>query len=227
MLLFDTFFKEKIKYIYIFFLFYIFLISFYYTSVIFPLLLIYQVFLGVLSFFMVLFVFFFPFIRYFSSFLSLSRNIGIYIGYSVSSFTIFSIFFETLSFFYGCILIISLLFHATVYKKYKNYPSYGIFFLTLIFLSIKIFFLSEQHSFLSHLLFLFLLPYMFIGVGYTLYNRYMREIYILYFLAIGYNIFSFVYYFLKIGSLSDILTLSVLMFFESILLFISYLRFKK
>ena len=70
-LLFDTFFKEKIKYIYIFFLFYIFLISFYYTSVIFPLLPIYQVFLGVLSFFMVLFVFFFPFIRYFSSFLSL------------------------------------------------------------------------------------------------------------------------------------------------------------
>lgn len=114
-----------------------------------------------------------------------------------------------------------------VYKFFKNYISYIIFLLTCVFLYLKIFFLLENISFGICLLFIFLLPYIFIGASYILYVKFMKEIYILHTLGILLSILAIGYYFLVIVSIYDILSLSIILFFESILIFISYIRLKK
>jgi hypothetical protein len=77
-LLFDSFFRERNKNIYLFLLSYIFIIIGCYLSVIFPNLLPWYIFLGVISFLMVIYTFFFPSISYFREYKYISENVGIY-----------------------------------------------------------------------------------------------------------------------------------------------------
>lgn len=93
-LLFDSFFKEKSKYIYILFLFYIFLIGIYYTSLIFSSVPLWHIVLGIISFFMVAYTFFFPLLSSFRKYTSISQTIGRYMGYILALSIIFSILFE-------------------------------------------------------------------------------------------------------------------------------------
>ena len=55
----------------------------------------------------------------------------------------------------------------------------------------------------------------------------MKERYVLHFMGLSFSIFSLIYYFVQIGSVRDILIISTLLFFESILMFLSYIRLKK
>lgn len=226
-LIFDSFFKERKKYIYPLFLFYLFLIVGYYLSVIFSNIPLWNIFLMVISFFMIIYTFIFPSLQLFNPFKQLSQIIGIFMGYAASISIIFSILLESFSLFYICIVIISLIYHYILGRFFKNHISYTIFLLTLVFLYIKIFLLLWISSFIFHLTFIFLLSSLFIGISYLFYNKYPKEIYILHFIGIGFNIIALIYYFIQIGSIQDILALSIILFFESILLFTSYLRLKK
>lgn len=140
-LVFDSFFKEKKKYIYSLFLFYLFIIAEYYISTIFSTTSPWYTFLLILSFFMSIYTFIFPSIRIFNQFKHISRIVGIYMGHILSFSIIFSILLETFSLFYICIAGISLIYQYTIHKIFKNYASYIVFLLTLVFLYIKIFFI--------------------------------------------------------------------------------------
>lgn len=226
-LLFDSFFRERNRNTYIFLLFYIAIILGYYISIIFSTLLPWFVFLGEITFLMIIYTFLFPSLYYFRQYKYTSQNIGMYLGYIVSVAIVISILFGTISLFYSIILVFSLVYQFTIYKIFRNYISYIIFLLTCIFLYLRIFLLLESPSFIIFLFFIFILPYIFIGISYFLYTKFTKEIYIFHFLAIIFSITTIVYYFISIGSIYDILTISILTFFESILIFISYVGLKK
>lgn len=226
-LIFDHFFKEKKIYLYSLLLFYIFLITGYYTSVIFPNIPLWNISLAILLFFMIVYTFLFPYIDYFKRFTYVSRTIGVYLGYIVSFSVICSILLESFSLFYSGILGISIIYHYIVYRFFKNRISYIIFLITLVFLYIKTFFLFWDSSFLFYIVFIFLLPYIFIGASYIIPFRYLSDLYILHIIGVGFSILALVYCFIQIGFIKDILLLSIILFFKSILLFISYIRLKK
>lgn len=226
-LIFDTFLKERKVYIYNLFLFYIFLVTLFLVTLIFPSLSLWYIFLGVVSFFMIIYTFIFPYIIYFNQFKYITQNIGVSLWFSLSFFILFSFLFNPISFFYLSILGISLFYHYKVYELLKNYIAYSIFLLTYILLYIKLFLILWYNSFISYILFIFLLPYLYIGIGYILYIKASRELYILNTIGITFSIVSFIYYFIQRGSIYDILSLSTILFFESILLFLSYVQLKK
>lgn len=226
-LLFDSFFRERNLNTYLFLLFYIVLIVGYYATIIFQNLSLWTIFLGVMTFLMILYTFIFPLFYYFKQYKNTSQNIGIYIGHIVSMAIVVSIMIESISLFYSFILMITLIYQYTLYRFFRNYISYIIFLFICIFLYLKIFFILGSTSFLTNLIFIFLLPYIFIGASYIFYTKFMKEIYILHFLGISMSIIAIIYYFIIIGSIHNILLLSILSFFESILIFISYVRLKK
>lgn len=226
-LVFDSFFKEKKKYIYSLFLFYLFIIAGYYVSIVFSTIPPWYIFLLVILFFMIIYTFTFPSLRIFNQFKHISRIVGMYMGYILSLSVISSILLESFSLFYICIASISIVYQYILYRFLKNYTSYIIFLLLFVFLYVKIFFIFGTNSLISSLVFIFLLPSIFVGVSYFIQNKYPKEIYILHFIGIGLGSLSLIYYFIQIGSIRDTLSLSIILFFESILLFASYLRFKK
>lgn len=226
-LLFDSFFQERNKNIYLFFLFYIALIMGYYVTIIFPSLSLWPMFLGMMTFLMMLYTFIFPLFYYFRQYIFVSQKVGIYIGYIVSMSVVASIIFESISLFYSFILIISLIYQYTLYKFFRNYISYIVFLTTLIFLYLKIFLILGSTSFMMSFIYIFLLPYLFIGASYVFYMKFTKEIYILHLMGMGMSIIVIIYYFITTGSIHDILSLSILSFFESILIFLSYVRLKK
>ena len=226
-LIFDYFFKERNKGIYLFLLFYIALIIGYYVTIIFTSLSLWLIFLGVMTLLMIVYTFIFPLFYYFRRYTFVSRSMGMYIGYIVSVAVVMSIILETISLFYSFILIISLIYQYTLYRFFRNYISYIVFLTTLIFLYLKIFLILGNSSFITSLIFIFLLPYLFIGVSYIFYMKFAKEIYILHLIGISMSIVAIIYYFIAIGSIYDILSLSILSFFESILIFMSYVRLKK
>lgn len=226
-LLFDSFFREKKKNIYIFLLFYIAFIIGYYTVVIFPNLSLWYIFLGVITFLMIVYAFIFPLFYYFRAYKYTSRTIGVYMGYIISIAIVVSISFQSISLFYSFILITSLIYQYTIYKFFQNYIAYIIFLFICIFLYAKIFFIINSTSFFISLIFIFLLPYIFIGISYAFYRKLIKEVYILQFISITMSVIFIAYYFFSLGSVYDILALSVISFFESILIFINYVRLKK
>ncbi|EKD44130.1 MAG: hypothetical protein ACD_71C00229G0002 [uncultured bacterium (gcode 4)] len=226
-LVFDSFFKEKKKYIYSLFLFYLFIIAGYYISTVFSTIPPWYIFLLILSFFMSIYTFIFPSIRIFNQFKHISRIVGIFMGYILSLSIIFSILIESFSLFYVCMAIISMIYQYSIYRFFKNYISYVVFLLTFVFLYVKIFFIFWINSLASSLVFIFLLPSIFVGVSYFIQNKYPKEIYILHFIGIGLGSLALIYCLIQIGFIRDTLSLSIILFFESILLFASYLRFKK
>ncbi|PIQ12062.1 hypothetical protein COW06_00205 [Candidatus Gracilibacteria bacterium CG12_big_fil_rev_8_21_14_0_65_38_15] len=223
-LIFDSFFKYKV-YTYILFLFYLFLIGFYYASVIFPTTTLWHSFLGIISLLIIVYTFIFPYKSYFRSFKQISQTIGIYSGYATALFISMSILFESLSLLLLSLLSISILFHYSVHNFFKNYVSYALFLLLFVFLYIKAFILLGTGSLISDILFIFILPYIFIGTSYLIRPKYPKDLYILHSIAISFSILASVYCFIQMNSV-DILGISTILFFESILLFISYLRYK-
>lgn len=225
-IIFDQFFKEKNKYIYLFFLFYVLLIGEYYISIIFSTVSLWYIFLVIGVFFMIIYTFLFPQIQYFKQFKYISQYVGIYMGYFISFSVIASFLLGSLSLFYSGILIVVTLFHYLMYKHYNNYISYIILLFTCVFLYIKIFFIGNI-SLSFFITFIFLLPYLFIWISHIFKFQSPKELYSIHFIGISFSIIYIIYYFIQIGFIDDILSLSIILFFESILLFFSYLRLKR
>ena len=226
-LIYDSFIREKNKYIYLFFLLYGFLIGNYYLFFIFPNLTMRQIVLIMTVILMSVCIFIIPYIGNFYRFVFLSKKIGITTGYITSFFIIFSIITGSFSLFYGSMLGITLMLHYLIYKKFKNYVSYSILFITLIFLYVEIFLFLKYTSFLSILVFIFLLPYLFIGASYVVYMESLKKLYITLFIGISSHILFLLYYSIQANFFSDMFSLSIVLFLESILLFMSYMRLKK
>ncbi len=226
-LLFDPYLKEKGRIIYPIFLLYLFSIIEYYSSLLFPNILSWNIFFGMIAFFMIIYTFVFPKIKYFFIYRNISQTVGVIMGIMLFSIIFVLMIFYPPSFFYFSLLCIIILYHYWVYYFLSKRTSYIFSLLACIFLYIEIFLLLESNSFITYLLFIFILPYLFIGADFIFYIKKMKERYILHFMGLSFSIFSLIYYFVQIGSVRDILVLSTLLFFESILMFLSYIRLKK
>lgn len=226
-LVYDSFFTQNKKYIYLLFLLYIFLIGGYYFSLLFSHTPLWDVFLVVLTLCTVLFTLVFPSIPFFRPFSRLSQEVGVQLSY-ILSFSAFSfLFILPFSFLYLSIIGISLLYHYTLYTETKNLVSYIMFLLSIILLYIKSFLFFWGISLPAFLLFIFLLPYIYIGYHYIVPKSSPWELYILHSLGIGFSILAFLFYWMERGFNLDILSFSLFLFFESILLFLSYVGIKK
>lgn len=226
-LIYDSFFQERKKYIFSFTIFYISLVGWYYALYIFPDMLPWHVFLGVLSFFVIVYTFVFSYVKAFFQYKNISQTIGIIGGYILSLLLAGSILIESLSFFYLTLLGISIFYHYAVYKTFKNYLSYSIFLLTFVFLYTKTFLLLENITSVYFIFFIFLLPCVYIGASYIVPMKNIKDLYILHTIWISFSVVSMIYYIIRLEVLGNMLVLSTLLFFESILLFVSYLRLKK
>jgi hypothetical protein len=226
-LIFDSFFIEKNKYVYSIFLFYLFLISIFYSCTILTYESKWHIILSVLSFFMIIYTFVLPTFSYFKQYKNISQNIGIFIGNFVPFLIMSSILLNSLTFFYVSLMSIYVIYNYIIYKNFRNHISYAIFLLILVFLYVKIFLLFWSITFISFVLFIFILPFIFIGWGNLIHVKEYKDLYVLHFIGITFSIISLGYYFIQIGSIYDILSVSSILFLESILLFISYIWLKK
>ena len=68
---------------------------------------------------------------------------------------------------------------------------------------------------------------MFIGSSYFFSVTDQKNAYILHSLGLLFSMIGIGYYFIQVGNIRSVLELSTLFFFESILLFLSYVRLKK
>ncbi len=226
-IIYDSFFKDKKEYIYLLFLFYTFLMGWYYSSLIFLGASFFHITLLVLSFFMVVYTFLFPRIKYFYVFRTLSQAVWIYMSYVLSFATILSILFEPLSYTPLFLLALSIGYNYVIYRLFKNKISYIFSLLGLISLYIKIFLVLWGDSLASYGIFIFLLPFIFIGASYVIPMKNQKDVYILHFFSIVFSIVAIVYSLIEMQAFDDMLWVSILFFFESILIFVSYVQLKK
>lgn len=224
--IFDEFFSKKNTYTYSFFLFYLLLFVIFYCSIFFPALPLVNIFLYVGIFFAYSYFNIFPRLLIFRPFGPLLQYIGMIIGNTVLFILLIIIYFQPLNFSYIFLLGITCIFQYFLHKKSKNYISYSLSLFSFIFLYVKIFFLYNTFAFFTYFLFVFILPVAFIGGSYFFRMKYQWDVYILHYAWI---IFSFIYigyYFIFIENIS-ILSFSSVVFLESLILFMSYVRLKK
>lgn len=226
-MIYDTFFKEKKQYIYLFFLFYTFLIGWYYSSLVFLGISFFHLTLYILSFFMMVYTFVFPRIKYFYAFKTLSQTVWIYMSYVLSFATILSILFEPISYNSPFLLSISIVYNYIIYRLFKNHIEYTLALIALISFYIKIFIVYWGDSLFAYSIFIFLLPSIFLGANYMLPIKSQKDVYILHFFSIVFSVIAILYYLIEMHAFGDMLRLSILFFFESILVFASYVQLKK
>lgn len=226
-ILFDRFFQEEKRYIFLLLLFYMFFSGWYYTSLIFPETSVWHLFLLTLSFFVCLCTFILPSIRKFSQFIVLSESVWQYMSYILSFFSTLVLIFEPLSGFIFFIFTILLAYDFVMYKIANRFPSYILFLVSLILLYIKTSPIWRAETFVSYCMFIFLLPYVFIGANYIASLRRQADVLALHTLGIAFSVGAIVYYYIQVRTFGDILGLSLFLFFESILLFMSYMQLRK
>lgn len=161
----DPFFKDQYKQEYIFplFLFYLFLVSGFYITLLFSTVPFWHLFLLVVLFFAAVYTFLLPRIPYLIRFQQISQTTGVFMGHIASFFIVSSMMMiDSLPIFYSIMIVLLIMYHSIVYKFSKNYTSFIVFLLALMFFYTKIFLLFENTTILSFFTFTFLLPFAFV-----------------------------------------------------------------
>lgn len=198
----DPFFpmRRKQVYLYPFFLFYTFLVVVFYASYLFSDVPLRSVFLSVASFLMIVYTFVFPCVPRLAHFGVVSRTVGVFASYFTTFAVVFSLAInESLPPFYSTLLVVSATYHYAVHRLLKSYASYTILLSTLVFLYIKIFVLWGAPSFASYFIFIFFLPYAFVGISYFIAIKTPKELYVMHFMGICFSVLAILYYLIQGG----------------------------
>lgn len=225
-LVFDEFIGHRKKYIYNASLLYLFLFLFFYHIVLFPFLDTYKLLLYVMSGLSLLYFEFFPRISFIKPFAIISRYVGVGMNYIAFIGLFFALIYNPLSPFYASLFLFSLLFHYFIHQRFCNYLSYGAFLFGMLFLVVQFFAPLWALWFMTYCFFVFFVPAMFIGSTYIWATKHPLDIYILHYTGLLFTIIFILYYFIGISE-PQILSVSVIFLFESLLSFASYVRLKK
>lgn len=225
-LVFDDFMGQKKKYIYNTILFYFFIFIFFYHTVLFPSLDTYKILLYVMSGLSLVYFEFFPRISFIKPFALVSRYVGVGMNYMAFLGLFFALLYYPLDPLYTSLFLFSLLFHYFIHQRFCNYLSYGAFLFGILFLVVQFFSPLSALWFFSYSLFIFLVPAIFVGSTYVWATKHPLDIYLLHYMSMFFTIIFIFYYFIRISE-PQILTLSTIFLFESLLFFASYLRLKK
>lgn len=225
-LIFDEFIGYKKKYIYNAMLFYFSFFIFFYHTILFPFLDVYKILLYVMSGLSLLYFEFLPRISFIKPFALVSRYIGVGMNYIAFLGLFFALVYHPLDPFYTMLFLFSLLFHYFIHQRFCNYLSYSAFLFGILFLVVQFFAPLETLWFFSYCLFVFVVPTIFVGSTYMWATKHPLDIYLLHYIGLLYTIIFILYYFISISE-PQILSLSIVFLFESLLFFASYLRLKK
>lgn len=225
-LIFDDFIGQKKKYIYNMSLFYIFIFTFFYHTIIFSSLDISKILLYVMSGLSLVYFEFFPRISFIKPFALVSRYIGVGMNYIAFFGFFFALLYYPLDAFYTSLFLFSLLFHYFIHQRFCNYLSYGAFLFGILFLVTQFFAPLNTLWFFSYCLFIFITPTVFIGSTYVWKTKHPLDIYLLHYMGLLFTIIFSLYYFISISE-PGILSVSTIFLFESLLFFMSYIRLKK
>lgn len=225
-LMFDDFIGYRKKYLYNATLFYLFLYLFFYHTILFPFLDVYKILLYVMSGLSLLYFEFFPRISFIKPFAIISRYVGVGMNYIAFLGLFFALIYHPLDPFYSSLFLFSLLFHYFIHQRFCNYISYSAFLFGILFLVVQFFAPLEALWFFSYCLFVFLVPTLFIGSTYVWATKHPLDIYLLHYTGLLFTIVFIFYYFISVSE-PQILSISTVFLFESLLSFASYLRLKK
>lgn len=164
-------------------------------------------------------------IKYLSLFDNNSKIYWIILNYiSIISSFVF-LFYYTNYWHFALIIFISMIFNYLVHYRYKNYFSYFLVFLSLIVFYLKYFIPLDINNFVIYIIFIYLLPTIFIIYTYLVKEKYNKDNYMVHSIAILFTIISIITY-LFMSKNFDILSLSIIFLLESFILFWSFAKLK-
>lgn len=164
-------------------------------------------------------------IKYFKKFDAISKYYGLFLNYIVFIFSALLLFIYPNYLHFVLLLFWWIIFHYFVHFRFKNYISLSIILISIILIYIKNIIPINPNDFFIYILFIYILPFIYIGYTYIFENKYVYDNYFISFSAILFSLFSIIVYF----SLSwdfNILHISIIFLLQSFLLFSSFVKLK-
>jgi hypothetical protein len=178
--------------------------------------------------FFILGIFYFEFISKIKIFKIYDLNSKYYwllLNYIVSIIA-FSYLFIYFNFWHFVLILFwGIIFNYSVHVRYKNYLSFCTVLLSLILLYVKNFIPLDPSDFFTFVLFIYLLPFVYIGYTYIFENKYEYDNYFIHFSALLFSLVTIVIYFIMSKDF-QILHISIIFLLQSFLLFGSFAKLK-
>lgn len=214
--------KKKIYYVYFsiyLLMFIIFYIQYYFG-------LKYILFLSYLWFIMSIFYFDVTTkIKQLSFYDDVSKYLGIFLNY----FTIICawiLLYTYINFWHFVLILLGwIIFHYYIHFVYKNYISLAIVLISIILIYTKNFIIIWKFWFEHFIIFIYLLPFVYLGYSFFFQNKYQYDNYLVIFSWLIFSIFSILTYFYLYRD-TNILHLSIILLLQSFLLFWGFVKLK-
>ena len=126
---------------------------------------------------------------------------------------------------YILIIFWAIVFNYLIHYKYSNYFSFFIALINIIILYIRYFIPINISDFILYIIFIYLLPSVFIWITYVIKERFKQDNYLIHSLSILFSIVSIILYFVFSKDF-QILHISIIFLLQSLILFASFAKLK-
>lgn len=216
--------KQKLEAFYAYSIFYLLLFVFFYVQYYFK----FNYYLVISYFWFIFSVFYFDIItkiEYLKQFDGSSKYFWIFLSYLTFIFS--SVLLYIYPNFWHFVLIIFwlIIFHYYIYNYFKNYPSILLILLWIALIYTKNYIELNNNSPITFILFIYLLPFLFLWYTFLFENKYEYDYHIIVFFWVAFSILSIIVYYFIIRDF-NILNTSIILLLQSFLLFWGFARLR-